>query len=161
MLSKASNASRVAVSHVCLEPIKLKQVLLGEKKALIEMYLIGALRKAPSPLLNIWVCTSCPAINFQLCKTLSFFMPRDPSFIHARKVSRPLGVRQERAVAVSVQLAESEDLQPAFWVRNAFRLLWSADQLYIKRRWKIILLFKYEHNRLLPLGRFYTVLSLV
>lgn len=31
MLSKASNASRVAVWHVCLGPIKLKQVLPGEK----------------------------------------------------------------------------------------------------------------------------------
>ena len=55
------------------------------------MYLIAALRMAPSPLLNIWVCVSCLAIHFQHCRTLSFFMPRDPSFIHARKVSRPTG----------------------------------------------------------------------
>lgn len=71
--------------------------MTGRKKkpTLIEMYLIAAGRKAPSPLLNIWVRTRCPAINFQHCKTLSFFffffMSHDPSFIHPRKVSRPSG----------------------------------------------------------------------
>lgn len=44
-----------------------------EKKALIEMYSIAALRTGPSLLLNTWVCTSCPAINLQHCRTLSVF----------------------------------------------------------------------------------------
>lgn len=61
----------------------------SRRKALIEMYLIAALRMAPSPLRNIWAGASCSAINFRHCRTLSFFMPRDPSLIHARKVSRP------------------------------------------------------------------------
>lgn len=46
-------------------------------------------------LLNIWVCASCPVINFQHCRTLSFFMPRDPSLIRARKVSWPSGSEQK------------------------------------------------------------------
>lgn len=51
-------------------------------------------------------------------------------------------MRRKRAVAVSVQLAESEDPQPALGVRNAFRLCRSADQSHIKRPCEIILLFK-------------------
>lgn len=61
------------------------------EKLLIEMYLIFASRMAPSPFLNIWACECCSTINFQCCRTLSFFMPCDPSHIHARKVSRPSG----------------------------------------------------------------------
>lgn len=61
------------------------------EKLLIEMHLIFASRMAPSPFLNIWACECCSTINFQCCRTLSFFMPCDPSHIHARKVSRPSG----------------------------------------------------------------------
>lgn len=67
------------------------------RKALIEMYLIAAFWKKGGKkkrrrrhlhlhLLNIWVCSSCPAINFQHCRTLSFFMPRDP-ILHTRQKS--------------------------------------------------------------------------
>lgn len=117
------------------------------------MYLIAACSFAeayPPSKHRIYAC--CPAINFQYCKILSFFCPMiHPSYM-PEKSQGLLGVRRKRAVAVSFQLAESEDLQPAFWVRNAFRLLWSADQLYIKRCWKIILLFKYEHNKAVATG---------
>lgn len=142
-VSKAINAFLVALWHVCPESIKLNRVLSREKKALIEMYLIAALRMASSPLLNIWVCSSCSVINFQHCRTLSFLCPVIHSSYMPEKCQVLLGVRRKRAVAVSVQLAESEDPQPALWVRYAFRLCWSADQSHIKRRCKLILLFYY------------------
>lgn len=42
----------------------------------------------------MWLCARRPAVNSQHCRTLSLFMPRDPSFIGARKVSRPCGSEQ-------------------------------------------------------------------
>lgn len=65
-----------------------------------------------------------------------------PSYM-PEKCQGLLEVRRKRAVAVRIQLAESEDPQPALWVRNAFWLCWSADQSHIKRQWKLILLLKY------------------
>lgn len=44
-----------------------------------------------------------------------------------------------------------EDLRPDLLVRNAFRLLPSADRLYIKRRRQIFPLLEQEHNGLFPI----------
>lgn len=112
------------------------------EKLLIEMYLIFASRMAPSPFLNIWACECCSTINFQCCRTLSFLcLVIHPTYM-PEKCQGLLGVTRKRAVAVSIQLADCEDPQPALWVRNALWLRWSADHAHFKRYWRLILLFK-------------------
>lgn len=108
------------------------------------MYLIAALRMAPSPLLKHMGLRLLSGHKFSTLQDIVFFYAAvlHPSYV-PEKCQGLLGVRGKRAVAVSVQLAESEEPQPALWVRNAFWLCWSADQSHIKRRSKLILLFKY------------------
>lgn len=65
-----------------------------------------------------------------------------PSYV-SEKCQGLVWARGKCAVAASVQLAESKDPQPAFWIRNPFWLCCSADQSHIKRHRKFILVFKH------------------
>lgn len=118
------------------------------------MYLIAALRMAPSPLLNIWVCTSCPAINFQRCRTLSFFMPYDLSLIHARKVSRPSGSEKKTCRGSEDSAGRERGSTASSLGKECLLVVLVGRSVTHQKTMKAYSTIKVLCNRLLPLGRF-------